>query len=276
MCLLFIIFNQTIMDYCQKTVIGNNRDCHSFYERGFNNKANLVLKNDYRNKKENEKRNHKYNNSVFDRNINEIENEYDKKQDENVRTSYNNQLRSININNANTDSNCIENNCNSNIIIVLDLDETLIHAFYEKIIDYDYLIDISYNPSEYSLNKGINSKEKDSNKLAREIIYIKQRPFVIEFLYNCFINNFEILVFTASIKEYAHAVCDIIVKQVREYQLKFNNYNDSNKFSFKEIYHRKDCLLGSKGQYIKSLDKLNKNIERTVIIDVRLLYIFYI
>lgn len=107
--------------------------------------------------------------------------------------------------------------------LVLDLDETLVHWSISPFEGYDEV---------------------------RESIYISYRPFLIEFLEKVS-QFFEVVVFTASEKEYASMVLDRIDPEQ------------------KYIHHRlfRDSWLPLNGNYIKDLNVLGRDIDKTIIID---------
>lgn len=107
--------------------------------------------------------------------------------------------------------------------LVLDLDETLVHCSISPFEGYDEIL---------------------------ECIYISYRPFLIDFLERVS-QYFEVVVFTASEKEYATMVLDRIDPE-RKY-----------------IHHRlfRDSCLPISGNYIKDLNVLGRDIDKTIIID---------
>lgn len=107
--------------------------------------------------------------------------------------------------------------------LVLDLDETLVHCSISPFEGYDEV---------------------------REWIYISYRPYLIEFLEKVS-QHFEVVVFTASEKEYATMVLDRIDPEQ------------------KYIHHRlfRDSCLPLNGNYIKDLTVLGRDIDKTIIID---------
>ena len=123
--------------------------------------------------------------------------------------------------------------------LILDLDETLIHA------DLDFL----YSSHDTVLNI---SFEDESNLLIPIIL----RPYVKEFLEYAS-EKFELVCFTAGCKYYADAILDFIEKDKKYFSLRL--YRDS-------------CLFLHPGIYIKDLNILqNRNINEIVIVDNSLL-----
>ena len=107
--------------------------------------------------------------------------------------------------------------------LVLDLDETLVHWSISPFEGYDEI---------------------------REWIYISYRPYLIQFLEKVS-QIFEVVVFTASEKDYACMVLDRI--------------DPENKY----IHHRlfRDSWLPLHGNYIKDLSVLGRDVDKTIIID---------
>ncbi|KAH3756690.1 NLI interacting factor [Pelomyxa schiedti] len=114
--------------------------------------------------------------------------------------------------------------------LVLDLDETLMHSSVEPLPHTDFRFEVTV--------EGVTAT-----------IYIVKRPGVEEFL-SALKDKFEIVVFTASIPEYADKVID---------------YLDTNRSVSSRLY-RSSCtqLFGS---YVKDLDKLGRDLSNTIIID---------
>lgn len=84
----------------------------------------------------------------------------------------------------------------------------------------------------------------------RESIYISYRPYLIEFLERVS-QIFEVVVFTASEKEYASMV--------------LNRIDPENKYISHRLY--RDSCLPLNGNYIKDLNVLGRDINKTIIID---------
>lgn len=99
--------------------------------------------------------------------------------------------------------------------MVLDLDETLVH----------------YNPDD---------KED-----------IKFRPFLDNFL-NEMRKYYELVIFTAAVKDYADIVIDHL---------------ESDKKLFSKRFYRCSVRLNSKGESIKDLTIINEDLSKTIIID---------
>ena len=120
--------------------------------------------------------------------------------------------------------------------LILDLDETLVHSCITN--------DLIINSNNNLLFK-YYSIEDNSQKYIKVII----RPYLKEF-FLAISQKFEIVIFTASVKNYASPLIDII---------------DINKICKHRLF-RDDCLLIN-GTFIKNLDLLNKNLKNVIIID---------
>lgn len=119
-------------------------------------------------------------------------------------------------------------------ILILDLDETLIHAD----------LDMEFNEHDYILNFDY---EGDSIHVP-----ILLRPGLFQFLENIS-ELFEVFVFTASKREYADAVL---------------NYIDPHREIFKKRLYRENCINISNKIFIKDLRIFNNcKLENVVIVD---------
>lgn len=117
------------------------------------------------------------------------------------------------------------------VTLVLDLDETLIHSEAEAISDADDRL-------EFVLG---------AEKLQ---IYVRHRPKVREFLRRA--NQlFEVVLFTASLKEYA----DCLLKSL-----------DPGRRLLKHRYYRDSCSEIN-GVYVKDLSALGRGLKQVVIVD---------
>jgi CTD small phosphatase-like protein 2 len=118
--------------------------------------------------------------------------------------------------------------------LILDLDETLIHSdFNYKYSGHDSIINFNYN-----------------DEIVEVPIFF--RPGLMEFLQKIS-ENFEILIFTASIKEYADAV--------------LNYLDPENKF-FQHRFYRQNCISVKNKIFIKDLRIfVNRKQENIIIVD---------
>jgi len=118
--------------------------------------------------------------------------------------------------------------------LILDLDETLIHADFEGIyVNHDMVVNFLFGQEEVSVP-----------------IFI--RPGLFDFLQNIS-QEFEIIIFTASIKEYADAV--------------LNRLDPENKF-FKFRFYRSECISVNSKIFIKDLRIFkNRNLQNMILVD---------
>lgn len=118
--------------------------------------------------------------------------------------------------------------------LILDMDETLIHA------DFDYNYE---NPDRIAT---FHHEELDVS------VPIYMRPGLFKFL-ETVSENFEILVFTASMKEYADSVLNML--------------DPENKF-FKQRFYRHNCICVKNRVYIKDLRIFaNRKPENIIMVD---------
>jgi Dullard-like phosphatase family protein len=115
--------------------------------------------------------------------------------------------------------------------LVLDLDETLVHASFTPVDQFDYTFPIVIKGKEYQM-------------------YVRKRPFMEEFL-AAVAQKFEVVVFTASMSEYASEVLDLI---------------DPTGVLIHHRLFRQHCT-NTNGLFIKDLSLLGRPLERVVIID---------
>ncbi|KAJ3250801.1 hypothetical protein HK103_003170 [Boothiomyces macroporosus] len=115
-------------------------------------------------------------------------------------------------------------------ILVLDLDETLVHSSFKPVPKADFIVSVEIN----------NTIHK---------VYVLKRPGLDEFLQRLG-TQYEIVVFTASLSMYADPVLDII---------------DTHKVVKHRLF-REHCIH-HKGNYVKDLSLLGRPIKDTIIID---------
>ena len=146
----------------------------------------------------------------------------------------------ININNLNninieTKKNYALNKYNSKKpskkTLILDLDETLVHSGFHPF----------NRNSDFTLNITVDGKN--------HTIYVLKRPFVEEFLSEM-APYFEIIIFTASISEYASTLIDML---------------DKDKLTSGRLF-RQHCLFNH-GLYLKDINILKKDLKDVIIID---------
>ena len=132
------------------------------------------------------------------------------------------------------------NNNNNKKILILDLDETLVHSSFlplrnnknnNKMIEPDIFLKIFFDKKYYD-------------------VYVLTRPYMYEFL-NDMSKLFIIYIFTASVKEYANPLLNVI---------------DKNNIISKRLY-RDSCTLNNDGKYVKNLNIFNYNLKDVILID---------
>ena len=142
----------------------------------------------------------------------------------------------INLNGLNTESKKYPITMNYNTkknkkILILDLDETLVHSGFHPF----------NRKSDFTLNIKVDGKN--------HTIYVLKRPYVEEFLSEI-APYFEILIFTASISEYASPLIDML---------------DKNKLTSGRLF-RQHCLFNH-GLYLKDIRIIQKDLKDVIIID---------
>eukprot|EP01026_Neomeris_dumetosa_P070379 TRINITY_DN7020_c0_g2_i3.p1 TRINITY_DN7020_c0_g2~~TRINITY_DN7020_c0_g2_i3.p1 ORF type:complete len:274 (-),score=38.32 TRINITY_DN7020_c0_g2_i3:317-1066(-) len=115
--------------------------------------------------------------------------------------------------------------------LVLDLDETLVHASIEALDTFDFQIEISLNGEIMQ-------------------VYVKCRPYLKQFL-SAVAQEYEVVVFTASLEAYADKVLDRI---------------DPSKKLISHRLFRDSCVCVS-GNYLKNLAVLGRDLVSTIIVD---------
>ena len=121
--------------------------------------------------------------------------------------------------------------------LILDLDETLVHSSFKPfninncLIDPDIFLNINYNSKLYE-------------------VFVLMRPFVNEFLKE--MNKlYHIIIFTASIQEYADPLLDQI---------------DTEKVIKNRLF-REDCCLNDDRKYVKDLKVIKHNLGNVILVD---------
>ena len=145
-------------------------------------------------------------------------------------------LNSLKLNKKYISSPLLNMNKSKNIIkkktLILDLDETLVHSGFNQF----------KRKSDIILNINVDGKN--------HTIYVLKRPFVDHFLKEVS-KYFEIIIFTASIQQYASALLDKL---------------DKEKLLFNGRLYRQNCIF-SNGLYLKDIKQIGKNLEDMIIID---------
>eukprot|EP00638_Chattonella_subsalsa_P021876 CAMPEP_0117883170 /NCGR_PEP_ID=MMETSP0950-20121206/17941_1 /TAXON_ID=44440 /ORGANISM="Chattonella subsalsa, Strain CCMP2191" /LENGTH=348 /DNA_ID=CAMNT_0005738927 /DNA_START=208 /DNA_END=1254 /DNA_ORIENTATION=+ len=114
--------------------------------------------------------------------------------------------------------------------LVLDLDETLVHSSFKVLPHTDYIIPVSIDNQTYR-------------------VYVCKRPGVHDFLIRM-AKSYEIIIYTASLSKYADPLLDLL---------------DTTKIIRGRLF-REHCTQ-VRGNYVKDLGRLNRDIKQTLIID---------
>ena len=136
----------------------------------------------------------------------------------------------------NLDSNAHFKN-NEKKLLILDLDETLVHTSFQPIFINNIIIEPDITLKILFDNKYYN-------------LYVLIRPYVYEFLREMS-KIFIIYIFTASIKEYANPLL---------------NELDKNNVITKRLY-RENCTLTKEGKYVKNLNNFKCNLKDIILLD---------
>jgi RNA polymerase II subunit A small phosphatase-like protein len=115
--------------------------------------------------------------------------------------------------------------------LILDLDETLVHSGFHPF----------NRKSDFTLNIKVDGKN--------HTIYVLKRPYVEEFLSEI-APYYEIIIFTASISEYASPLLDML---------------DKSKLTSGRLF-RQHCLFNH-GLYLKDIKIIQKDLKDVIIID---------
>lgn len=120
--------------------------------------------------------------------------------------------------------------------LILDLDETLIHS--------------SYKPFNIKNDIIIKMKSPKAFDDKHFLVHVLKRPYVDIFL-SIVCDIFEVVIFTASLQEYANPILDEIDA---EKKIKYRLYRDH-------------CIKIEKDKYIKNLNLLGRDLKNVIIID---------
>ena len=121
-------------------------------------------------------------------------------------------------------------------ILVLDLDETLIHSMSKKAHKTSQIVEVHLKSMPVS-----------------SLYYVTKRPYCLEFL-RTVSQWFDLAIFTASVQEYADPIIDLL-----EHDLGIR--------IFKNRFYRHHCVDDGNGRYIKDLRVLNVDLRRIMLID---------
>jgi Dullard-like phosphatase family protein len=203
---------------------------NSDFQKGKNEKKIKDEKEENIEKEKNNNNNLKYNQNNY--NINNNNNNIN---NDNINNDNNNNNDIINEKNSNN-HNIEMNNNNEKKILVLDLDETLIHSDFEgkfKLLNnYDGIINFN-----------------DDNNINYSVgIYL--RPGLFDFL-KIAKEKFDLYIYTASTINYCNSIINLI---------------DPERNIFKEILFRNDCLNINNQIFIKDIS-IFQNMENVIIVD---------
>lgn len=116
--------------------------------------------------------------------------------------------------------------------LVLDLDETLIHSTTSSCSNFDFMVEVLVNRASC-------------------LYYVYKRPNLDYFL-SVVSNWYNLVIYTASVREYADPVIDLI---------------DENRRLFKRRLFRSDCAQTPSSHYLKDLSKIESDISKMCLID---------
>ncbi|XP_057303560.1 carboxy-terminal domain RNA polymerase II polypeptide A small phosphatase 1-like [Hydractinia symbiolongicarpus] len=114
--------------------------------------------------------------------------------------------------------------------VVIDLDETLVHSSFKPVDNADFIVPVEIDGTVHQ-------------------VYVLKRPYVDMFLKRMG-EIFECVLFTASLAKYADPVADLLDKTT----------------CFRSRLFRESCVF-YKGNYVKDLSKLGRDLHNVVIID---------
>jgi Dullard-like phosphatase family protein len=115
-------------------------------------------------------------------------------------------------------------------VLVLDLDETLVHCTFQQPDAYDFIVSIPFDGSVFEA-------------------YVQKRPFVDDFLREV-LQLFQVVIFTASLSQYANPIIDLLCPSVPSTNRMF----------------REHCTFHD-GYFIKDLGMFNRPLSEVIIVD---------
>ncbi|KAK8457146.1 hypothetical protein SEVIR_3G132600v4 [Setaria viridis] len=118
-----------------------------------------------------------------------------------------------------------------NIVLVLDLDETLVHSKLQPCDNFDFTLQVFFNMEDHT-------------------VYVRQRPH-LEMFFNRVAQMFEVVVFTASESVYAEPLLDKL---------------DPDRKLISRRFYRESCTF-SNGSYTKDLTIFGVDLAKVVIVD---------
>lgn len=117
-------------------------------------------------------------------------------------------------------------------VLVLDLDETLVHSSFKPVPNADFIVPIVIEGITYN-------------------VYVLKRPFVDEFLQEC-AKHFEVVIFTASLGVYANPLLDILAPPEQDL--------------IQHRLFRETCVMHN-GTYVKDLGALGRKLKDQIFVD---------
>lgn len=142
----------------------------------------------------------------------------------------------------------------SDLVVVLDMDECLIHSQFYSPQTARLAHQLPRNhASSWNYSTASSSKRVESFRFTLpdgDVVHVNKRPHLATFLEHV-CSRFETHIFTAAMEVYAAPVLDHL---------------DPNGTLFANRWYREHCLYQD-GAYVKDLDFLNKPPHRTVLVD---------
>lgn len=116
--------------------------------------------------------------------------------------------------------------------LILDLDETLVHSTAASCSDFDFMVEVLVNRASC-------------------LYYVYKRPNLDHFL-SVASNWYNLVIYTASVREYADPVIDLI---------------DENRRYIKKRLFRSECIQTPSSHYLKDLSLVESDISKVCLID---------
>eukprot|EP01098_Paradermamoeba_levis_P014079 TRINITY_DN6610_c0_g1_i1.p1 TRINITY_DN6610_c0_g1~~TRINITY_DN6610_c0_g1_i1.p1 ORF type:complete len:217 (+),score=14.00 TRINITY_DN6610_c0_g1_i1:179-829(+) len=115
--------------------------------------------------------------------------------------------------------------------LILDLDETLVYSSTKEVGRFDFFIEVYLNYNSC-------------------LFYVQKRPHLHAFL-NKVSMWYEIVIFTASVRQYANPLIDCLDPMRR----------------INQRFFRESCVRDGHGRFIKDLTRIGMDLSQTIIID---------